>query len=427
MIHFEKTLTVMEDFVASPELKRVAFVAGLFVVAWLVGLLGRVFLHRVVRVATRHTAWRGADPLYEYGAFRWLARMLPAIVVYYGIGMFLSIADDDMGAFIRNLAVCWMIVCVIASLGRALIAFESLYSATPAGKRSIKGVVQLLQLALWIVALVLVITKLTHQSIGLLLSGIGAMSAVLLLVFKDTILGFVAGIQLSTNDMLRVGDWITMTSAGVDGDVIDITLHTVKVRNFDRTIVTVPTWRLIAESFQNWRGMQDSGGRRIKRELFIDAAGVRFLEDEELERFGRMHLLTAYLERKREDIRRWNEALGDAGKLPVNRRRQTNIGAFRAYADAYLKAHPDVHDKMTRMVRMRDPGALGIPLEIYAFTNTVVWLDYERIQADIFDHLIAILPEFGLRPFQQPSGGDLREGFASMRSAAVVTPVAAED
>ncbi|MEX1827945.1 mechanosensitive ion channel family protein [Luteibacter sp. CQ10] len=416
MIDPKASLAVVESFIASPELRRVALVAGLFLLAWLVGLMGRLFLHRVVRVATRHTAWRWDDALYEHGAFRWLARMLPAIVIYYGIDELLE-PLDTLAVLVRNLAVCWMIVCVIGSLGRALVAFESLYSATPAGKRSIKGVVQLLQLALWIVALVLVITKLTHQSIGLLLSGIGAMSAVLLLVFKDTILGFVAGIQLGTNDMLRVGDWITMASAGVDGDVIDITLHTVKVRNFDRTIVTVPTWKLIAESFQNWRGMSESGGRRIKRELFVDAACVRFLEDEEIERFGQVYLLKAYLERKREDIRRWNEALGEPGKLPVNRRRQTNIGAFRAYAEAYLAAHPDVHDKMTRMVRMRDPGAQGIPLEIYCFTNTVVWLDYERIQADIFDHLIAILPEFGLRPFQQPSGGDVREALVGLRTA----------
>ncbi|WP_243852969.1 mechanosensitive ion channel family protein [Luteibacter anthropi] len=412
-------LSVVEGFIESPELRRVTLVAGLFLAAWLVGLIGRLFLHRVVRVATRHTVWRWDDALYEHGAFRWLARMLPAIVIYYGIDILLE-PGDGIGVFVRNLAVCWMIVCVIASLGRALIAFESLYSATPAGKRSIKGVVQLLNLALWIVALVLVITKLTHQSIGLLLSGIGAMSAVLLLVFKDTILGFVAGIQLSTNDMLRVGDWITMSSAGVDGDVIDITLHTVKVRNFDRTIVTVPTWKLIAESFQNWRGMSESGGRRIKRELYVDAACVRFLEDDEIERFGKVRLLKDYLVRKREDIQRWNEALGEPGRLPVNRRRQTNIGAFRAYAEAYITAHPDVHDRMTRMVRMRDPGAQGIPFEIYCFTNTVVWLDYERIQADIFDHLIAILPEFGLRPFQQPSGGDVREAFSALRDAGVV-------
>jgi miniconductance mechanosensitive channel len=408
--------SLLDGVIASPQLRQAVLVGGLILFAWIVGLLGRLFLHRVVRVATRHTQWRWDDALYEFGAFRWMARMLPAIVVYYGIAL-LFLPDDGAGAFVRNLAVCWMIVCVIAAMGRALLAFESLYSATPAGKRSIKGVVQLLQLALWVVALVMVITKLTHQSIGLLLSGIGAMSAVLLLVFKDTILGFVAGIQLSTNDMLHVGDWITMSSAGVDGDVIDITLHTVKVRNFDRTIVTVPTWKLISESFQNWRGMAESGGRRIKRELFVDAACVRFLEEEEIERFGQVHLLKAYLERKREDIRRWNDALGEPGKLPVNRRRQTNIGAFRAYAEAYLAAHPDVHERMTRMVRMRDPGALGIPLEVYCFTNTVVWLDYERIQADIFDHLIAILPEFGLRPFQQPSGGDVREVVAGMRHA----------
>ncbi|MGF6495383.1 miniconductance mechanosensitive channel [Luteibacter sp. 621] len=406
----------MDDMFTVIELKRIGAIAGLFVVAWLVGLIGRVFLHRVVRVATRHTAWRWDDALYEFGAFRWLARMLPAIVVYYGIALFLEVKDEDsLAGFIRDVAVCWMIVCVIAAIGRALIAFESLYSATPAGKRSIKGVVQLLQLVLWIVAVVVVITRLTHQNVALLLSGIGAMSAVLLLVFKDTILGFVAGIQLSTNDMLRVGDWITMSSAGVDGDVIDITLHTVKVRNFDRTIVTVPTWRLISESFQNWRGMSDSGGRRIKRELFVDAACVRFLEEGEIERFARIYLLAAYLKQKREDIQRWNDALGEPGKLPANRRRQTNIGAYRAYAEAYIKAHPDVHDTMTRMVRMRDPGPQGIPLEVYCFTNTVVWLDYERIQADIFDHLIAILPEFGLRPFQQPSGGDVREGFGALR------------
>lgn len=411
----------MDDMFTIIELKRAGAIAGLFVVAWLVGLLGRVFLHRVVRVATRHTAWRWDDALYEFGAFRWLARMLPAIVVYYGIALFLEVKDDEgLAGFIRDVAVCWMIVCVIAAIGRALVAFESLYSATPAGKRSIKGVVQLLQLVLWIVAVVIVITRLTHQNVALLLSGIGAMSAVLLLVFKDTILGFVAGIQLSTNDMLRVGDWITMTSAGVDGDVIDITLHTVKVRNFDRTIVTVPTWRLISDSFQNWRGMSDSGGRRIKRELFIDAACVRFLEEGELERFARIHLLAAYLKQKREDIQRWNDALGEPGKLPANRRRQTNIGAFRAYAEAYITAHPDVHDKMTRMVRMRDPGAQGIPLEVYCFTNTVAWLDYERIQADIFDHLIAILPEFGLRPFQQPSGGDVREAIGALHPVAAL-------
>lgn len=419
MIHVEKTFSVMEDFVESPDFRRLLLVAGLFVVAWLVGLLGRLVLHRVVRVATRHTAWRWDDALYEYHAFRWLARMLPAIVMYYGIAAILPI-DDGVGEVIRNFSVCWIIVCVIAAIGRSMVAFESLYSATPAGKRSIKGVIQLMQLVLWVVALVLVITKLTHQSVGLLLSGIGAMSAVLLLVFKDTILGFVAGIQLGTNDMLRVGDWITMTSAGVDGDVIDITLHTVKVRNFDRTIVTVPTWKLISESFQNWRGMSDSGGRRIKRELFIDAACVRFLSDDELARFASVRLLTAYLERKRDDIQRWNEALGEPGKLPVNRRRQTNLGAFRAYAEAYIKAHPDIHDRMTRMVRMRDPGALGVPLEIYCFTNTVVWLDYERIQADIFDHLIAILPEFGLRPFQSPSGGDLRDSLSVLHPLVTV-------
>jgi miniconductance mechanosensitive channel len=221
-------------------------------------------------------------------------------------------------------------------------------------------------------------------------------------------------VQLTSNDMLRVGDWIEMPQVGADGDVVDITLHTVKVQNFDKTIVSIPTWRLMSESFKNWRGMQASGGRRIKRSLFIDASGVRFLRDDEEVRLTQVHLLTDYISRKQAELKAWNEAQGHSAQLSANRRRMTNLGTFRAYALAYLKSHPDIQPNMTCMVRQMQTTAQGVPLEIYCFTRTTAWSDYERIQGDIFDYLLAVLPEFGLSLYQQPSGTDLRSGLFAM-------------
>jgi miniconductance mechanosensitive channel len=401
-------LDTFNAWLRDPTLYRVFAIVVLVLVAYAAGLLSRTVLMRAVRTLTRHTSWRWDDEFYEHKVFGWLARMVPALVLQFGVE-FVPDLSPLWVQVVRKVATSVIVICVLMALARAVAAMESMYRASPSSHgRSLKGAVQLAQLVLVLVGTMVVVVLLTGKSIGLFLSGVGAMSAVLLLVFKDTILGFVAGIQLTSNDMLRIGDWITMDGAGVDGDVIDITLHTVKVRNFDKTIVTVPTWRLIAESFQNWRGMADAGGRRIKRELWIDAAGVRFLSQDEAAALSRFRLMGDYLVQKAADIERWNEALGDPGKQLVNQRRQTNIGAFRAYAQAYLAAHPDVHDTMTRMVRMRDPNEHGVPLEIYCFTRTVVWADYERIQADIFDHLMAILPEFDLAVYQSPSGADFR-------------------
>lgn len=227
---------------------------------------------------------------------------------------------------------------------------------------------------------------------------------------QDTLLSFVASVQLTSNDMLRVGDWIEMPQVGADGDVVDITLHTVKVQNFDKTIVSIPTWRLMSESFKNWRGMQQSGGRRIKRSLFIDASGVRFINDDEERHLTQIRLLTDYITRKQAELKAWNEAQGNVAAMSANRRRMTNLGTFRAYALAYLKSHPEIQPNMTCMVRQLQTTAHGIPLEIYCFTGTTVWADYERIQGDIFDYLLAVMPEFSLNLYQQPSGMDLRSG-----------------
>jgi len=237
------------------------------------------------------------------------------------------------------------------------------------------------------------------------LSGLGAMTAVLTFVFKDTILSLVASVQLTSLDMVRVGDWIEMPQCNADGDVIDVALHTVKVQNWDKTLTTIPTHRLIVDSFKNWRGMGESGGRRIKRDLRIDINSVRFLTADEIERVKQFVLLADYIDRKLEDLTAYNAELGKVAEN-VNLRRLTNIGTFRAYIFNYLKHHPKIHQDMTLIVRQLQPGPTGLPLEIYAFTNVTEWSIYEDIQADIFDHLLAIAGEFGLRMYQEPAGRD---------------------
>ncbi len=262
-------------------------------------------------------------------------------------------------------------------------------------------------------AVVVMIAALADKSPLIVLSGFGAMSAVLMLVFQDTIKSFAAGLQIEGNDMLRVGDWIEMPQAGADGDVIDIALNTVKVQNWDKTIVTIPTWKLMSESFKNWRGMSESGGRRIKRTLMIDAGSIRFLDDEEIDRLSEVELIADYVREKASAVKvsRSMKAseLGEAlARVPANQRRLTNLGTFRAYTNAYLQANSSIHKDMTLMVRMMQPTAEGVPMELYCFTTTTRWVDYEAIQGDLFDHLLAILPEFGLRVFQAPGGADMR-------------------
>jgi miniconductance mechanosensitive channel len=246
------------------------------------------------------------------------------------------------------------------------------------------------------------------------LSGLGALTAVLLLVFKDTILGFVAGIQLSANKMVAVGDWIEMPKYGADGDVIDVALTTVKVQNFDKTITTIPAYALISDSFKNWRGMFQSGGRRIKRAVHIDMQTVMFCNEEMLARFAKIQYISEYIQRKKEELEKHNAKHQVDNSNLVNGRRMTNVGTFRAYVTEYLKNHPKIHRELTFLVRQLAPGESGLPIEIYVFTNDTEWAHYEAIQADIFDHILAVLPEFDLRVFQNPSGMD----FHALQNAA---------
>ncbi|AKC68335.1 mechanosensitive ion channel family protein [Pandoraea oxalativorans] len=398
---------VIAWFDNAPWARMAGSLAMLIAAAALVQGVAQFVIVRVVRLVVQRTANRWDDALLAHRVFHRAARILPYLVIQFGIGWVPDLPAKAV-IVIGNVALATTLLYATLAIAGILDAAQTVYAMSEhARTRSIKGYVQLGKIALYVVASIGIVATIVDRSPWLLLSGLGAMSAVLLLVFKDTIMSFVASVQLTSNDMLRVGDWIEMPQVGADGDVVDIALHTVKVQNWDKTITTIPTWRLISESFRNWRGMQQAGGRRIKRTLCIDAGSVGFLDADEIGRLSKLHLLGDYLSEKQRSIADANAALGVAAGVLANTRRLTNIGTFRAYALAYLKAHPHIHDGMTCMVRSLEPSATGIPIELYCFTNTIVWAEYERVQGDVFDHLLAILPEFGLRMYQNPAGADL--------------------
>jgi miniconductance mechanosensitive channel len=377
------------------------------VIASITDIVAKRLLIRGVARFTRNTSTDWDDYLVSHRVLHRLAQLPPALVVYYGFSVVpgLPAALVTIG---RNVAMAYSVLIVALAISALLTAANEIYEQLPVAKdRPLKGFVQLAKIGIFVVSGVLIVAILIERSPVLLLSGLGAMTAVLMLIFKDTILSLVASIQLATLDMVRVGDWIEMPSCGADGDVIDIALHTVKVQNWDKTITTVPTHKLIAESFKNWRGMSESGGRRIKRSLFIDVSSIRFLDEAEVENFKRFALLREYVENKEDELTRYNEKVGDTSN--ENLRRLTNLGTFRAYVLSFLRNHPSIHQDLTLLVRQLQPGPHGLPLEIYAFTNVTDWNSYEAIQADIFDHLLAIIDEFGLRIYQQPSGQDIAE------------------
>jgi miniconductance mechanosensitive channel len=383
-------------------------------------LLAAVLAHFVVRralIAFIHLlASRGSlqwdEALQRHRVFHRITHVIPAIVVYRGIwlvnGADNRLITDAVVSAVQNITLAYVALMVTLAITAALGAGNDIYERQPIARdRPLKGIVQVLQIAVYLVGAVIIVSHLIDRSPLVLLSGFGAMTAILLLVFKDTILGFVASVQLTANDMVRVGDWVEMPAYGADGDVIEVALHTVKIQNWDKTITTIPTYNLISESFRNWRGMTEAGGRRIKRALRIDQQSIHFLDDDELARLAKFALLREHFAGKRKELGESAESLGEDGREAVNRRRLTNIGVFRAYVASYLKAHAALHPELTMMVRQLEPGPDGLPIQIYCFTRTTAWVEYEGVQSDIFDHILAILPEFGLRLFQQPTGLDL--------------------
>ncbi len=397
-------------FVASlhPGLAMAAALVLLLAAALAADLIVKGQLINLVRRIARRTAQSWDDDLLASGVFSRLAHVVPALVIYYGIGLVPNV-PAGLVTVIGNVALAYLALMLTLAAGAALSALLTIYERRPIARdRPIKGFVQVAKIAVYVLGALVIIAALIDRSPLLLLSGVGAMTAVLLLVFKDTILSLVASVQLTSLDMVRVGDWIEMPQYNADGDVVDVALHTVRVQNWDKTVTTIPTHKLISDSFRNWRAMSESGGRRIKRALHLDVSSIRFLTPAEVERFKGFALLADYIEGKEKELADYNAGLPGKRDAQVNLRRLTNVGTFRAYVFNYLKHHPKVHQHMTLLVRQLQPGPTGLPIEVYAFSNDTAWAVYEGVQADIFDHLLAIVPVFGLSVFQQPSGRDLR-------------------
>lgn len=377
----------------------------------LTAIVLHIILHRVVlrtfekRATASSHLW--LQIITQNKLFHRLALLLQGIVVQVQAELWLEKGTEAHGILL-TCAQLWVMLYSLLSFFSLLDVILNLSRRFPfAAHLPLKGIVQGIKLIGAIVVGILIISLLLGQSPAILISGLGAMAAVLMLVFKDPILGLVAGIQLSANDMLRLGDWLEMPKYGADGAVTDIGLTTVKVQNWDNTITTIPTWSLVSDSFKNWSGMSASGGRRIKRSISVDTTSIHFLGDEEQQRLIQAKLLKPYLDSRSQEISAWNQENGSGDSI-LNQRQLTNIGTFRAYLNEYLVNHPRIRKDMTLMVRQLAPDANGLPIEIYCFTNTVAWLEYEAIQADIFDHIFAVVEEFGLRIHQTPTGNDIR-------------------
>lgn len=395
-----------------PEYADLIFTA--IALVWIIffSLVVHFVLHRLVikwagsRVTTSRRIWQKA--LFEGKLFNRVAFTLQGIIIEIQAGLWLS-SQSALLVFVETVIRMCILIFGTLAIFSLLDALLEIFRRNPTMRHfPLRGVMQSIKLVSAILIGLMIISILMGKSVLILLSGLGAVSAVMMLVFKDPILGLVAGIQLSANNMLTIGDWLEMPKFGADGDVVDISLTTVKVRNWDKTITTIPTYALISDSFKNWRGMSESGGRRIKRSLYLEISSVRFLNNDEVRQLHKIKLLSPYLNDKSREIKHYNSKLARELSAPVNDRRLTNLGTLRAYMVAYLKNHPRIHQQMTLMVRQLAPGPDGLPMEVYAFTNTTAWGEYEGIQSDIFDHFFAILPEFGIRAHETPTGHDIR-------------------
>ena len=365
-----------------------------------------VILTTVTRLVKKTKAtWD--DVVFDRKVMIYLSHLVAPIILY--ILLPLAISNAGLLTFILRICMIYIIAIFLKFISALLSALYHVYSEREQFRdRPLKGLLQTVQVILFFIGGIIIVSILIDKSPMVLLTGLGASAAVLMLVFKYSIMGFVSGIQLSANNMLKVGDWIEMPKYGADGTVIEVTLNTVKVRNWDNTITTIPPYALVSDSFQNWRGMQESGGRRIKRSIRIDMNSVKFCTPEMLAKYRKIRLLKDYIEETEKVVEEYNKEHGIDNSVLVNGRRQTNLGVFRAYLTNYLRSLPAVNQDLTCMVRQLQPTEQGIPLELYFFSSIKAWIPYEGVQADVFDHVLAIIPEFDLHVFQNPTGEDFR-------------------
>jgi len=390
-------------------IKAVVFSCVILFISMLVNWLARIIIVGIEKNIIQKTKATWDDIFLEKKVFNRLSHIAPDVVIYYSVGVAFYEYPDFINA-LQKATYIYLLLAIILVIDSFINALHSIYTTLPISEsRPIKGYVQVVKIIIYFLAILLIISLIFNVAIGKLFTGLGAIAAILLLIFKDTILGFVASIQMSAYNMVKPGDWIEMPSRKADGDVIDISLNTVKVQNFDKTIITIPTYAMVSESFQNWRGMEESGGRRIKRAIRIDMKSVKFCTPEMLAKFKKIQVLKEYIQQKEDELTNYNTEHKIDESIKVNGRRLTNLGTFRKYVEAYLQNHPKIHNNMTFLVRHLEPDDKGIPIQIYVFSNDQEWAKYEAIQADIFDHLLAVVPEFELLVFQSPSGDDFRK------------------
>ncbi|MDR2063072.1 MAG: mechanosensitive ion channel family protein [Acinetobacter sp.] len=389
-----------------PWLEMILSLAVLILFAALANFIAK----RIIVRGIRHLITKFKSPnqsiFAQHSVSRRFANIVPAIVIMNGISTIPHLPAKIV-SLVQMGAQAFIFLTLALTVSEALNIFNLIYQRNPKSRnKPIKGYLQLVKLILFVVCGLMILGTFLKKDVFTLLAGFGAMAAVLMLVFQNTILSLVASVQIASYDMVRIGDWIEMPSLNADGDVIDMSLHTVTVQNFDKTFTTIPTNKLVTDTFRNWRGMSESGCRRIKRSLFLDQSSVHFMSDEEQQKLKDFLLLDQYLDAKKSEIEEFNNHLSNQSRY--NQRRLTNLGTFRAYVEFYLRQHQGIAQNQTILVRQMQPTSEGLPLEIYAFTNTIAWAAYEAIQSDIFDHLIAIIPEFGLRIYQAPSGHDFQ-------------------
>ena len=384
-----------------PMIETAIGIVAVMMVAYLADRISKRIILATINRIVRKTAFKFDDVLLEFNVFGRVAHLAPALAVYFGIQLVPDV-PEAIDTLVQRAAAASMALIGVSALAAFLTAVGKIYATSSIGQdRPIEAYVQITKIAIYVLGGVLFVATLTGRSPLLLLSGIGAITAVLLLVFRDTILSFVASLQMASDDRVRVGDWIEMPQYGADGDVVEVSLYTIKIQNFDKTITAIPTHKLIDQPFKNWRGMQESGGRRIKRSFFIDMNSIRFLAEEDIDRLENFAVLRDYIRQKRRELAEFNKTYVGDPSLIVNSRRLTNVGTLRAYLVTYLRQHPKIHQKMTLIVRQLAPTSEGLPIELYVFTNVTDWTEYEGIQSDIFDHIFSILHEFGLRVFQR--------------------------
>jgi len=388
-------------------LSTISLVLIVIVLGWLSNFIAKFFILKVVTTIVKKTETTWDDVFLEQKVFTRLSHLAPALVIWFMAGWALKAYPMWMVA-VHRMAYIYMVVVGTIVMNSFIEAWHIIYNSLPLSQhRHIKGYVQLLKIFIILIAVLVVVSVVFKLDISRILAGMGAMAAVLILVFKDTLLGLVASIQLSADKMLKVGDWITIQKRDIDGVVSDITLNTVKIQNFDKTIVTIPTYSLVNESFQNWKGMEEAGARQIKRSIFIDMKSIRFLDKEMKDKLSRVTVLKDYIE-SFEKLPNTSDTVFDSTESAFFSKSQiTNLGIFRFYAEAYLRKHPMVAAGQTVIVRHRAPEGNGLPLQVYLFTKNFQFTPYENLQSEIFEHLLAIMNEFGLKVFQQPTGDDL--------------------